>query len=143
MWGVVRRFTSMPLRCQYSAWSQSPIEANEYIERRRRLVERIRQAAPKESAQRPLLIVARSAKEQFSAPDVPYPFRQCSYFRRSANEELWQGPAMTTPEITAISGIDEVKRHIYLQSDLETQIPRAVVSFDPKQFAAKSEQLAE
>uniref|UniRef100_F1L497 Xaa-Pro aminopeptidase 3 n=1 Tax=Ascaris suum TaxID=6253 RepID=F1L497_ASCSU len=50
---------------------------------------------------------------------------------------------MTTPEITTISGIDEVKRHTYLQTDLETQIPHAVVSFDLKQFPAKSEQLAE
>ncbi|VDM42376.1 unnamed protein product [Toxocara canis] len=172
MWGVARR-CAPSLKHSYSVWCGASIEASEYVMRRHRLVERIRQAAPKEAAQRPVLIITRSAKEQFSAPDVPYPFRQCSYFRylsglpladvvltvvaqpndqivstlyfdgRTAHEELWQGPAMTADQINTVSGIQEVKQRKHLTTDLEKWIPSAVVSFDLKDFPTKSGELAE
>lgn len=52
----------------------------EYTQRRSNLVMKLRQTVS-EIKNRPLVVVLRSAARQFYAPDVPYPFHQCSYFR--------------------------------------------------------------
>lgn len=56
------------------------IGVTEYIQRRSNLVAKIRQSVS-EIKNKPLIVVLRSATRQFYAPDVPYPFHQCSYFR--------------------------------------------------------------
>lgn len=57
------------------------IEQHEYIDRRRTLAARLRDDISDEKARRPLVIVIASARQQFYAPDVPYPYRESSYFR--------------------------------------------------------------
>lgn len=56
------------------------ISASEYVQRRSNLVKKLRQRVA-EIEKKPLVVVLRSAIRQFYAPDVPYPFHQCSYFR--------------------------------------------------------------
>ncbi|VDK44240.1 unnamed protein product [Anisakis simplex] len=180
MWGVSKWITGprsisikRRLRLEYSTKALS-ISSDEYMQRRRMLVERIKNASASRndsitsSSQTPLVIVTPSAQQQFSAPDVPYPFRQCSYFRylcglplsdatltivaqpnqkafttlyfdgRSAHEELWEGPTMSNEEIISISGIDEVKKRRHLYEDLDRMNSNSVLSFDFKQFPNKN-----
>lgn len=56
------------------------ISVAEYTQRRSNLVAKLRQTVS-EIKNKTLVVVLRSAVRQFYAPDVPYPFHQCSYFR--------------------------------------------------------------
>ena len=71
-----KRFASF-----YSSGASVSIERHEFIDRRRKLIARVRREVSSEKSKYPLVVVARSAKQVFSAPDVPHPYRQCSYFR--------------------------------------------------------------
>uniref|UniRef100_A0A0R3RPE4 AMP_N domain-containing protein n=1 Tax=Elaeophora elaphi TaxID=1147741 RepID=A0A0R3RPE4_9BILA len=124
------------------------IGATEYKERRSNLIARLRHTVA-EIKNKPVVVVLRSATRQFYAPDVPYPFHQCSYFRyftgltqpnavlvitagseqkpksilyieeRSEKQELWEGPGLSANEIANISGLDEVRERNKLIPDLQ------------------------
>uniref|UniRef100_A0A915Q6A2 Aminopeptidase P N-terminal domain-containing protein n=1 Tax=Setaria digitata TaxID=48799 RepID=A0A915Q6A2_9BILA len=124
------------------------IDVGEYMQRRSNLIVRLRQAVP-EIKNKSLVVVLRSAARQFYAPDVPYPFHQCSYFRyltglnqpdavlvisaestrkprstlyveeRSEKQELWEGPGLSANEIASVSGLDEIKERNQLILDLQ------------------------
>uniref|UniRef100_A0A183DY52 AMP_N domain-containing protein n=1 Tax=Gongylonema pulchrum TaxID=637853 RepID=A0A183DY52_9BILA len=132
------------------------IDATEFAQRRANLVTKLRRATPGSRA-KPLAVVMRSATRQFSAPDVPYPFRQCSYFRyftgltqpdavllivaerrskpisvlyieeRSEKQELWEGPVLSASEIADICAVEEIKGRNQLMLDLQMLICGAVI----------------
>ncbi|VDK42159.1 unnamed protein product [Gongylonema pulchrum] len=132
------------------------IDATEFAQRRANLVTKLRRATPGSRA-KPLAVVMRSATRQFSAPDVPYPFRQCSYFRyftgltqpdavllivaerrskpisvlyieeRTEKQELWEGPALSASEIADICAVEEIKGRNQLMLDLQMLICGAVI----------------
>ncbi|VDK77881.1 unnamed protein product [Litomosoides sigmodontis] len=142
-----RRLSSSPSMATVMAMKQG-IGVAEYTQRRSNLITKLRQTIS-EIKNRPLVVVLRSAIRQFYAPDVPYPFHQCSYFRyftglnepdavlviiagsegksksvlyieeRSEKQELWEGPQLSANEIASISGLDEIKERNKLIHDLQ------------------------
>lgn len=142
---------------------EATIKRHEYINRRRLLLERLRDDVGSQNVRRPLVIVVASAKQQFYAPDVPYPYRQSSYFRyltglvqpktvltivdrfdeaplsilyvtkRTAREELWEGHTLDSAVLSEISGVDDVRDIKILHEDLEKLGP-VVGSCDTDQF---------
>uniref|UniRef100_A0A8R1XPA0 AMP_N domain-containing protein n=1 Tax=Onchocerca volvulus TaxID=6282 RepID=A0A8R1XPA0_ONCVO len=146
----LRRVSSSSSIATVTAMKQG-ISAAEYTQRRSDLIAKLRHAMP-EIENKSLVVVLRSAIRHFYAPDVPYPFHQCSYFRyftglnqpdavliiaaeseqkpksilyieeRSEKQELWEGPGLTANEIANISGLDEIKERNQLILDLQTSI---------------------
>ncbi|KAL3998679.1 Metallopeptidase M24 family protein [Acanthocheilonema viteae] len=142
-----RRLSSSSSIATVKAMKQT-ISIAEYTQRRSNLVTRLRQTAS-QIKNKILVVVLRSAIRQFYAPDVPYPFHQCSYFRyftglnqpdavlviiagseqepksvlyieeRSEKQELWEGPGLSANEIADISGLDEIKVRNKLIPDLQ------------------------
>ncbi|VDO29294.1 metallopeptidase family M24 containing protein [Brugia malayi] len=131
------------------------ISLAEYTQRRSNLVNKLRHTVSGIRNKR-VVVVMRSAIRQFYAPDVPYPFHQCSYFRyftglnqpdavliiiaeseqksksilyieeRSDKQALWEGPGLSATEIANISGLDEIKDRNKLIPDLQKLVLNAV-----------------
>ncbi|KAM3720672.1 Xaa-Pro aminopeptidase [Dirofilaria immitis] len=146
----LRRISSFSSMATAAAMKQA-ISAAEYTQRRSNLVTKLRHAMS-EIKNKSLVVVLRSAVRHFYAPDVPYPFHQCSYFRyftglnqpdtvliivagsekkprsilyieeRSEKQELWEGPGLSANEIASISGLDEIKKRNQLLPDLQRLI---------------------
>ncbi|CAD5206492.1 unnamed protein product [Bursaphelenchus okinawaensis] len=104
-----------------------PIQRTEYVDRRLRLLERLKEHHPQP------VVHLNGFKKTFSAPEVPHQFRQCSYFRyltgclepnaklvitpskstlfihvRSEKEKLWDGDSVSPEVLLASSGVEEV-----------------------------------
>ncbi|CAG9534926.1 unnamed protein product [Cercopithifilaria johnstoni] len=146
----LRRLSSSSSMVTVTAMKQT-ISVMEYTQRRSNLVAKLRETVS-EIKNKPLVVVLRSAIRQFYAPDIPYPFHQCSYFRyftglnqpdavlvisagpeqepksvlyieeRSEKQELWEGPGLSANEIANISGLDEIKERNKLIDDLQILI---------------------
>ncbi|VDN03881.1 unnamed protein product [Thelazia callipaeda] len=151
LWKVARFSSARTIRC----FGQT-ITPNEYRQRRISLVSHLRQSVLKDW-KKSVLIVLRSAIRRFYAPDVPYPFRQCSYFRyltglnepdcvliilfektqnpvsilyfegRTERQELWEGPGLNASGIINTAGVDEVKSHNQLIQDLQILTDKACI----------------
>uniref|UniRef100_A0A914CY05 Aminopeptidase P N-terminal domain-containing protein n=1 Tax=Acrobeloides nanus TaxID=290746 RepID=A0A914CY05_9BILA len=103
--------------------------------------------------------VLKARSTTYSAPDVPHPFRQCSYFRYlsgitspdcklivrsrgstlfvpelSKNDELWHGKAPTLDELKAISGVDEILSLNQFEPYLASCSQRAILCMELNQF---------
>lgn len=76
----VRRFSSVQLPSTAAYVSNQAVPACEYSERRQKLVECLRETTLG-NTDKPLLVLARASPRHYFAPDVPYPYHQCSYFR--------------------------------------------------------------
>ncbi|MFH4977845.1 hypothetical protein AB6A40_004554 [Gnathostoma spinigerum] len=149
------------------------ITREEFIRRRQNVGLNIRRKAPNVHRDAPVFVVSVAAEQCFSAPDVPYPYRQCSYHRyltgltasktiltilcetsgqtysilykkrQTDFEKLWEGASLSDDEIIAASGVDEVRDRSKLLDDVKKVISRSILSFDEKRFEHDSQKLAE
>lgn len=73
------RFLQLNKRCLSN--QRLAITSTEFVERRQRIIGCVKEQTSNISSNKPIVVVLHAPSRQFCAPDVPYSFRQCSYFR--------------------------------------------------------------
>ncbi|CAJ0960451.1 unnamed protein product, partial [Mesorhabditis belari] len=135
------------------------IPDQEFATRRERLIEKIRRDHP-QAKEKDVLIVLKGARKYYTGPDVAGTYRQCSNFRylsgvtspdafytihaskenkidsllflrkRTAHEELWDGPSLSDDELGKTSGCEEIVSVEQFPKRLEKMVSGAFLCYD-------------